>query len=204
MSNMYKKCKKQFIIFLSGLLTLFMLPISAFAYNTFSGHKLINGVGNYGANNQTYWIDSTASVHAGNINTAMSDWIYTSSYNGVSTPISFVQTTTISNSRIDVYKVTTTNDWWGLTQMINDGNSINPETSNWLYTKVLLDSNFGTLSSTSDDNRQKAVIAHEIGHCMGLAHTTMNTLMRADIAYCSPGIYRAQANDCDGINYLYK
>lgn len=50
-----------------------------------------------------------------------------------------------------------------------------------------------------------AVIAHEMGHVMGLAHSDFsNVLMRADIAYNSSSTSRAQTNDLGGINYLYK
>lgn len=91
----------------------------------------------------------------------------------------------------------------GLTQHIYQGEWVDADNTNWLYAKVLLDGDFSSLSSTSSNNRQKAVIAHEMGHAMGLAHTSMNTLMRPDIAFCSPGLYRAQPNDLAGINFLY-
>lgn len=69
------------------------------------------------------------------------------------------------------------------------------------YGKIQLDADFSDLS----ENKRLAVIAHEMGHVMGLAHSDFsNVLMRADIAYNSSSTSRAQTNDLGGINYLYK
>ncbi|MCM8709458.1 matrixin family metalloprotease [Clostridium sp. SYSU_GA19001] len=195
--------KKIFTFFLSVFFILTTLSTNAYAYNTFNQHKLIYGVGNYGNNTQHYWIDETASEYTSYIDAAINEWKYTTSYWGITTPIWYTKTTSSSNSRMDIVKVDTINEWWGLTLMYN-GTEINPYSSNWIWGKILLDGDFSQLSGSSSDNRRKAVIAHEMGHVMGLAHTSFtNAIMRADIAYCSPGIFRAQPNDLAGINYLY-
>jgi hypothetical protein len=169
---------------------------TASAYATFGGHKLTYGVGNYGASDQHYWIDSSASAYAGTADTAMDNWIYTTSYWGITTPISYTRTTAKSSSRMDHYKVSTVNDWWGLTQMYNGSTSVNPSSTNWVWAKVLLDGDFANCPN------KKGVIAHEQGHAMGLAHVSSGTsLMRWDIAGLS--INRAQPDDLNGINYLY-
>lgn len=168
----------------------------ASAYATFNGHKLIYGVGNYGSSTQHYWVDPSASGYSGTIDTAMSNWVYTTSYWGITTPISYTRTSTKSDSRMDHYKVSTVNSWWGLTQMFSGSTQVDPSTANWVWAKVLLDGDYANCPN------KKGVIAHEQGHSMGLAHVSSGTsLMRWDIASLS--ISRAQPDDLNGINYLY-
>lgn len=194
--------RKLLVLFLSVLL-IFIMATNVFAYNTFNQHKLIYGVGNYGYNTQYYWIDSSASEYTTTINTAMNEWKYTSGYWGITTPIWYNSTTVKSNSRMEIYQVPTVNQWWGKTEWYWGSSQVDPSNSNWVWGKVLLDGEFGNLSGTSENNRRKAVIAHEMGHVMGLAHTSFHVLMHADVAFMTPGIYRAQPNDLAGINYLY-
>lgn len=141
-----------------------------YAYNTYNQHKLTYGVGNYGKDTQHYFITSSASGYASYINTAMSEWVNTTSSMGVTT-------------------------------MYNGSTEVDPFSSNWAWGKIQLDADFSDLS----ENKRLAVIAHEMGHVMGLAHSDFsNVLMRADIAYNSSSTSRAQTNDLGGINYLYK
>lgn len=137
---------------------------------TYNQHKLTYGVGNYGKDTQHYFITSSASGYASYINTAMSEWVNTTSSMGVTT-------------------------------MYNGSTEVDPFSSNWAWGKIQLDADFSDLS----ENKRLAVIAHEMGHVMGLAHSDFsNVLMRADIAYNSSSTSRAQTNDLGGINYLYK
>ena len=130
----------------------------------------IKRVGNYGKDTQHYFITSSASGYASYINTAMSEWVNTTSSMGVTT-------------------------------MYNGSTEVDPFSSNWAWGKIQLDADFSDLS----ENKRLAVIAHEMGHVMGLAHSDFsNVLMRADIAYNSSSTSRAQTNDLGGINYLYK
>lgn len=182
------------------LLVCVLAPSNAFAYLTFGDHHLVYGVGNYGASNQHYWIADGAAEFETQIDTAMHDWIYTTDYWGITTPISYTQTTVQSNSRMDIHHATSYHDWWALTDWINgstvwSGEGYGP-TGNWVWGKIRLNSNF------SDCSNRKGVIAHEMGHVMGLAHVFSGTmLMRRDIA--SLDIHRAQPDDLNGINHLY-
>ena len=150
---------------------MFMCSVSTvYAYNSYNQHKLTYGVGNYGKDTQHYFITSSASGYASYINTAMSEWVNTTSSMGVTT-------------------------------MYNGSTEVDPFSSNWAWGKIQLDADFSDLS----ENKRLAVIAHEMGHVMGLAHSDFsNVLMRADIAYNSSSTSRAQTNDLGGINYLYK
>lgn len=150
---------------------MFMCSVSTvYAYNTYNQHKLTYGVGNYGKDTQHYFITSSASGYASYINTAMSEWVNTTSSMGVTT-------------------------------MYNGSTEVDPFSSNWVWGKIQLDADFSDLS----ENKRLAVIAHEMGHVMGVAHSDFsNVLMRADIAYNSSSTSRAQTNDLGGINYLYK
>lgn len=192
----------KFIVALCFSFFMFMCSVSTvYAYNTYNQHKLTYGVGNYGKDTQHYFITSSASGYASYINTAMSEWVNTTSSMGVTTPISYTKTTTQSSSRMDIYQVSTVNEWWGLTTMYNGSTEVDPFSSNWAWGKIQLDADFSDLS----ENKRLAVIAHEMGHVMGLAHSDFsNVLMRADIAYNSSSTSRAQTNDLGGINYLYK
>ena len=162
---------KKFIVALCFSFFMFMCSVSTvYAYNTYNQHKLTYGVGNYGKDTQHYFITSSASGYASYINTAMSEWVNTTSSRGVTT-------------------------------MYNGSTEVDPFSSNWAWGKIQLDTDFSDLS----ENKRLAVIAHEMGHVMGLAHSDFsNVLMRADIAYNSSSTSRAQTNDLGGINYLYK
>ena len=162
---------KKFIVALCFSFFMFMCSVSTvYAYNTYNQHKLTYGVGNYGKDTQHYFITSSASSYASYINTAMSEWVNTTSSMGVTT-------------------------------MYNGSTEVDPFSSNWAWGKIQLDTDFSDLS----ENKRLAVIAHEMGHVMGVAHSDFsNVLMRADIAYNSSSTSRAQTNDLGGINYLYK
>ena len=126
---------------------MFMCSVSTvYAYNTYNQHKLTYGVGNYGKDTQHYFITSSASGYASYINTAMSEWVNTTSSMGVTTPISYTKTTTQSSSRMDIYQVSTVNEWWGLTTMYNGSTEVDPFSSNWAWGKIQLDADFSDLS----------------------------------------------------------
>lgn len=77
---------KKFIVALCFSFFMFMCSVSTvYAYNTYNQHKLTYGVGNYGKDTQHYFITSSASGYASYINTAMSEWVNTTSSMGVTT-----------------------------------------------------------------------------------------------------------------------
>lgn len=187
---------------LAVLVIALMSATTASAYVRYS-HKLKYGVGNYGANDQHYHIASSASTYASTIDSAMHDWIYTTSRLGITTPISYTKTSVQENSRMDLhagnyYSASTgyiaTTTWW------NQSTQANPSATDWVWGKIQLNIPvYGTLSSTN----KKGSTAHEMGHVMGLGEN--NT--RTNSVMCQLGAGRtvssAQADDCNGINAIY-
>lgn len=184
-----------------------MMPVGALAYKTFGGHNLKYGVGDYGASNQYYYITANA-VNYGyttSIKDAMSDWIYTTSRLGITTPISYARTTTQSSSRMDIYYGNYYDDSlgiYGATSMYHGSTCVgSPETGaptvDWVWGKIKLNNpNFSAMSSVE----RKGVIAHEMGHVMGLAHVSDSAALMYTY---EGGPNDARKDDLNGINYLY-
>ena len=203
-----KKLKKSRIVILSIFFTfMFSMTIYAADYHTWYDRTLNGGVGNYGYNNRYYFIDSSA-INAGNetltVN-AMNSWIYTS--NIVTTPISFQRTTTKSESIMDIYNGSyypAEEYIYGETLFWLSGTRIypyNPDGSNWAWTQIHLNTvSFNTLSQ----QRKQGVIAHEMGHVMGLAHNqdwgpiVLMYPYGDELTVSSP-----TSHDLFGINHLY-
>lgn len=168
----------------------------AHAYSTFDDHVLVHGVGDYGRSTQRYWVDTSASEYTDTITTAMDTWIHTTSRWGITTPVSYTRTTRKSRSRMDHHQVSTVNEWWAMTVMYVGTTEVDPDSSDRVWAKVLLDGDFASCPN------RRGVIAHEQGHVMGLAHvSTGAAVMRWDVAALT--IARAQPDDLHGINHLY-
>lgn len=207
-----------------------ILSPSASAYQSwevYNGYTLNGGVGNYGYTNRYYWIDSTASGYSSLIQSAVNSWIYTSGApTYISTPISIPQTTTKSQSVFDVYFLPLTGEaayvyaatfmFVGNVDITNGGN---PPTSNWGWSKVMLNNNttYGFQTITARNNLTKAqnqqgTIAHEFGHAMGLNHPIEvlpngYTTYHPERIMCQIGsgrtVYTPSVPDLNIINDLY-
>lgn len=174
---------------------------NVYAANKIGNYVLTGGVGSYGNYKRYYFITSSASSYSTAINDAMDTWIYTSTNPGVTTSISWRQTTTQSDSVMDIYYgsfftagILAATDFWTYSTQIN------PTTSNWGWGRIRLNgSSFDGLSSY---NRQ-GTIAHEMGHVFGLDETNTET----NSVMCQLGsgrtVNRASANDLNTINTMY-
>lgn len=172
------------------------------AYTTYNRHVLNGGVGNYGANNRFYYITSSALGHEGDITSAMWDWIHTTQRLGITTPISWLRTTTQSQSVMDIYHNTYYDAGTGIiaeTQWILNGSSVNPYLTNWNWGKIKLNTPvFDPLS----DFHERGSIAHEMGHLFGLGHTSVTNRVMCELGN-GRTVNACQADDANGINYLY-
>ena len=207
--------KKHMILTAILVVLILIIKIPAEAADT-PEHKLNGGVGNYGRNRRYYYIDSSCSSDvAAKINAAWSDWIYTTT----TTPISTRQTTTKSQSVFDFYIDYT--DTYGTLDAytefyVNPKRQIIPSikvgegmgnAEDWDWTNIQLhyerffDLNVRYPGRSFD--LQKALIAHEIGHAMGLVHMSETSLSIMRMG--TENLYddKCTTQDLQAINALY-
>ena len=183
--------------------SLFFQTANAFAYTTYSNHVLNGGVGNYGYTNRYYFITSSASTYSSLIDSAMYDWINTTSRIGITTPISFVKTSTQSSSIMDIYAghyYPVEYQVAGDTLHFINSTLVDQWSTNWGFCKNRINSTyFDTISSFYKNH----TVSHEMGHVMGLNENNANTSSVMCQGWASPTVYNAQADDANGINFLY-
>ena len=109
---------------------------------TFNDKKILSGVGNYGNNKRYYWINSNfSSNYSSRIRNAFSYWINTSSDPGVTTSISFRESSNKSDATIELHTTTLGGDTTGKTDYYSystlvDDQSIQDWTWNIIYIAV--------------------------------------------------------------------
>jgi len=195
------KLNKKIIIIILFLLVIVISNTTVFARtpNYSNNAKFTRGVGN-----TCYWIASSASRYTTGINNAANRWVNT----GVgSNPIYMTLVSSNKGTHIDIYGKTPSNDtvltndifgyasFWSSSSQLVSPKGIQPDT-NYFYSEVVL--NTGLTIST-------VTIAHEMGHCFGLADywgATVDTIMWP---YEDDGnrAETVQQSDNDTINYLY-
>ncbi|MGW3494781.1 matrixin family metalloprotease [Streptomyces sp. NPDC001020] len=164
------------------------------AYNTFNSHRL-----KYGINGEYYWLDSTAkNSHPSAIPAGVAHW-----NNTTDTKVWYVDTLDKSKSRLDFYRrSTSSNSYCAVTAMYVDTATVNPSNTNWVWAKVTIDPLLANASACGPDTHRDGIIAHEVGHAMGLAHNSnSSSLMNTYIS--STSVDAPIKDDRDGINYLY-
>jgi hypothetical protein len=175
-------------------------------YHTF-GDKVMNyGVGQYGANNRYYWIDTNLpSTYTSPIQTSVSEWVYTSTNPGVTTSISISQTYNQASAYFEIIRDDTLGtNILGYTEFYLYNNIVPLDnngalTGNYGWTQIHLNTN--TLGNNT--TQIQSTTAHELGHGMGLSHQNC----RAASIMCQTGhgrtATRADATDLATINHLY-
>ena len=157
--------------------------------------KLTNGVGSYGSHVRYYWIDSSALSHTSLIDQARDSILRTS--------ILIKKISTQSSSVFDIYKKQLYPDYQGVLGESFFYNSLNNDmrvpTYNYKWTKIILNtSNFNALSNFN----KRGTIAHELGHCMGLYHSTDKNRVMTQLGK-GRTVAKATYTDLATINHLY-
>mgnify|MGYP000875666519 CR=1 FL=1 len=206
-----EKFKRNFCT-LAVVMTLIISSTPAFAISetcihgnrTFNDRRLTGGVGQYGKFRRYYWLSSNVSSdYVSTIAAAVSNWVNTTTNPGVTTSISIRQTTTQSSSSFDIYDFSFAGSTTGLTEFWIYSTYINdPSASNWGWTKIFIDCNKTSYYSIFD---KTGLVAHELGHAMGLSHQP--NLPGISIMY-NYDDYRDRDRpgsiDCNNINHIYE
>lgn len=191
MRSTYFWLKVRFAVAISVIASIGLPASSAEAYQTLNDHKLT-----YGVAGQKYWVASSAATYSGEIDQGVALW------NATPTPVSYARTSTQAISRMDFYGDSTVNaTYCGYTWWYVNTSRVDPNNQNWWWARVYLSRQLLTLRCGMASH-EKAVIAHEQGHVMGLNHVTQtNQLMYSGIAITA--VNSPQADDIAGINHLY-
>jgi hypothetical protein len=175
---------------------------TAWAYTTYAGHVLNGGVGDYGSNPRLYYITSSVGSYSNEVTDCVYTWIHTTSRLGITTPIYWTRTYTQSASVLDWYHLTyfdSDTGIIGLTEMVLNNQVVSPYLTNWNWAKIKL--NVPVFDPLSDFNEEGSC-AHEMGHAMGLGHTSVTNRVMC-LLENGRTVNACQADDANGINYLY-
>lgn len=200
------------------LLGIVMFPLfnikSSAAYATFPNNaKLIGGVGNYGDKLRYYWISSSAESNRKAITDARNSWVRTSDI--LSTSIDIGETTVQSNSVIDIHKYVLTNEKgfksiYAMTYFYTTSNAssmikYDPVDVNYKWAKIVLNGQYydelKVKNSSTGLCERQGVVAHELGHAFGLAHSTSKYRIMSQ--FNTREVDTPQKEDLKTINYLY-
>lgn len=181
---------------------------------TFNDKKILSGVGNYGNNKRYYWINSNfSSNYSSRIRNAFSYWINTSSDPGVTTSISFRESSNKSDATIELHTTTLGGDTTGKTDCYSYSTLVDDQSiQDWTWNIIYIDTD-----KTKDYGQRKktGLVGHEIGHAMGLSHQPNK--QNSSIMYNYDDRYILSDNgntaiernkpakvDCNNINHIYK
>jgi hypothetical protein len=185
-------------IFAATLLAALAAPAQAYQHWPHNYHLT------FGAQGQKYWIGELAETNEPAIDDAVSSW------NSASGKVSYSQTGTQSQSRLDFTHPSGDNGACANTLFFVDtdnvGNANGAPTKNYWWAKVQVRDALNDTDACGPVNHRRGILAHEMGHALGLAHVTGGAarIMRTYIAYpANYGINVPQPDDIAGVNALY-
>lgn len=173
---------------------------NAMAFNTWSNRHLI-----YGVSGQQYWIGPSAAQHHGTaIPNAVQRW------NNAVGIVSYTRTNVKANSRLDFTRIDTNDNACAVTWHFVDTTRVNDAngtpTRNWAWAKVQIRPQLADAGACGPADHRGGVLAHEMGHAMGLAHRTdqSQVLMNNKIAWSGwYDVNTPRQDDINGVNFLY-
>lgn len=162
------------------------------------------GIGNYGNNPRYYWMSNYFNTSAKKkpVTDAMYMWNY-SNGTGAWTPLMFYNSAQQYGCVLDIHKIAGRPGVGGSTTFYTwSGQGLNVYRSNWDWAKIELTNVY----EGKDAATKKGLVAHEIGHVLGLNHNDTKpngrTVMTTNYeSYTKNG---PTINDFNGINKLYK
>ena len=173
--------------------TIIAAHASAYAYETFNNHRLV-----YGVSGQQYWIGSEALANEAQIVSGVSNW------NSAMAIVSFSRTYTRANARLEFTRIATNDAYCAVTYMYGGAGEVSPFSQDWFYAKAQIRPQLDNTGACGASNHRQGILAHEMGHAMGVAHPATNVgarLMRADIA--SLTVNNPQTDDIAAVDFLY-
>lgn len=183
---------------LAALTVLTLLAPSASGYATFGDHRLRGGI-----LVRYFFIDSTAtgSVDVAAVSHAHTVW------NSSSTQFYFERQYAGQGAATQFHRNSTSSGAQGFCAqtLFFDSGQVSPTAQDWAWSRANIDpANFtsAALCGTQTDQHRGAILAHEWGHGIGLAHTSNSaTLMYQLIA--GTGVTAPAQDDANGVNHLY-
>ncbi|MCG8153206.1 matrixin family metalloprotease [Pimelobacter simplex] len=172
------------------------------SFETWSNRVLIGGV-----TNKQYWM--AAGVEANYFdatNQGVGRW-----NQAPSVPVSFSRTMNKPASEMDFYRTADDNprrDYCAITWHIVGTTDVNTEPNgapsrNWEFGRVYINQHTFKTPLCGNASRRAPIIAHEMGHVMGLAHAGGTTLMARTISSPTSPATAPTQDDRNGINALY-
>lgn len=179
------------------------LPVpSADAYHTWSDHRLVGGI-----HNRTYFLDSTVTgLDAAAMTRARDVW------NPTATNFWFYQSSTTTGAAVQMHHLAGTSGvgaggfcartvlYYG-----GAGHTTTP-TADWGSARIDVDpANFTNAAAcgAQTDQHRGAIVAHEWGHAIGLAHDDFNAAVLMYTQIASTSVSAPTGDDINGANHLY-